>query len=232
MMSIIRPDIKVAGVFPSGFGLELQLPQKGRSFEQVWLESEMEVRALVRAWGFLVVQHPATRASETKFPWRSLQVEQDKLDLPWHTDGRGGKSIVALTQPIGAIPRVPGTAIAPAKVVNNALVDESLYVGEYLQEIWDQGCPAVGQDPEIATILDTAWALDDASLRAQIIALEKAATAKIRHQIHVHQWEENNGAVVIIDNTYDRVRGCNTLHARFLAEQETYRGEEMYVADL
>jgi hypothetical protein len=229
---IIRPDIQVAGVFPKGFGLELKLPQKQRSFEQVWRDHESTLRSLVRAWGFLVVQHPADRVASTEFPWRSLYVNEDKLNLPWHTDGRCGKNVTALTQAVGAVPRVPGTAIAPAKIINNALTDASFYVGEDLQEIWDQGYPAPGYDSEMATHLDTAWQFGEGDLSERIIALEKKATARIRHQIHVHFWKGNDGAVILIDNFYDRIEGCNTLHARFLAEEETYAGDEMSVVDL
>ncbi len=229
---IIRPDIRVAEVFPKGFGLELKLPQKERSFEQVWRDHESTLRNLVRAWGFLVVQHPADRVASTEFPWRPLYVNEDKLNLPWHTDGRCGKNIVALTQAVGAAPRVPGTAIAPTKIINNALADASLYVGEDLQEIWDQGCPTPGYDSEMATLLDTAWELGEGDLSERIIALEKEATARIRHQIHVHSWVGSDGAVVLIDNFYDRVRGSNTSHARFLAQDETYSGEEVYVANI
>jgi hypothetical protein len=228
---IIRPDIRVEGVFPTGFGLELGFPDTTSSFEQVWLDREYELRSLVRAWGFVVVKHPAAIRSSSNFDWYHPPEDRSDPDMPWHTDGRKGDNIVALTQDLGASPRIPGTAIAPARLINQALADERLYIGSELERIWDAGCPSAGAEPEMATILDIEWLLGETQLRAEIIALERKATASIRHQIHTHTWVGNAGAVLLIDNSFDQVMGCKTLHARFLPEGETYSGDQIYVTN-
>ncbi|MBI4836097.1 MAG: hypothetical protein HY817_02455 [Candidatus Abawacabacteria bacterium] len=211
---VVCPHIQTAEF--DGFGEDWRVDDDA-SFESVWQHNEQDLRTAVRARGFVILHCPVTQFRHGTIPWVKAE-DIFFVEIPFHTDGYCGDQIVLLTQHAQALPRSPGTLIAPASVVNEALKKEKYYQTPSRQSM--RGLLAQ-PNPEQYLLHEVMYQHWLPRRQAAILDIQRDIAQAEAANMYCHDWWQNDGAVLLVDVSCPPI---NTVHARLFG----YEGEKLW----
>ncbi len=219
--------------FDEGFGLSLTSLADQCDFNALWADNRHQIRALIEKWGVVVMDHVDVHSISD---WQQMIIDQEFLDLPWHSDGSYGNDSVLLTCIKATQLRNVPTLVAPSvqlqKAINkvvtertypqlNSLTQDALFRASELP------LGAVNFFESLFLTYQHTYSQDRYALRAVF----SDAQAEIAPFIYTHQWRPRS--VLMFDTKhYEQEKITNgftrVVHARLPLAGQRMHGAQPY----